>query len=144
MFSINYFPQKQEEILVNFYDTVSKYVEYDTMDKKDKNVHEMEYIREKRRYYEKKIKDEINEVLDIKLLKKILVDFKYILTAKEEFMIYNRYFFLEKNDKDMLLNFIDVMYFWGPDYDDEIKKINKLIAEKKYQTASDICMNIKY
>lgn len=44
----------------------------------------------------------------------------------------------------MLLNFIDVMYFWGPDYDDEIKKINKLIAEKKYQTASDICMNIKY
>lgn len=144
MFSINYFPQKQEEILVNFYDTVSKYVEYDTMDKKDKNVHEMEYVREKRRYYEKKIKDEINEVLDIKLLKKILVDFKYILTAKEEFMIYNRYFFLEKNDKDMLLNFIDVMYFWGPDYDDEIKKINKLIAEKKYQTASDICMNIKY
>lgn len=144
MFSINYFPQKQEEILMNFYDTVSKYVEYDTMDKKDKNVHEMEYIREKRRYYEKKIKDEINEVLDIKLLKKILVDFKYILTAKEEFMIYNRYFFLEKNDKDMLLNFIDVMYFWGPDYDDEIKKINKLIAEKKYQTASDICMNIKY
>ena len=144
MFSINYFPQKQEEILVNFYDTVSKYVEYDTMDKKDKNVHEMEYIREKRRYYEKKIKDEINEVLDIKLLKKILVDFKYILTAKEEFMIYNRYFFLEKNDKDMLLNFIDVMYFWGTDYDDEIKKINKLIAEKKYQTASDICMNIKY
>lgn len=144
MFSINYFPQKQEEILMNFYDTVSKYVEYDTMDKKDKNVHEMEYVREKRRYYEKKIKDEINEVLDIKLLKKILVDFKYILTAKEEFMIYNRYFFLEKNDKDMLLNFIDVMYFWGPDYDDEIKKINKLIAEKKYQTASDICMNIKY
>lgn len=70
MFSINYFPQKQEEILVNFYDTVSKYVEYDTMDKKDKNVHEMEYIREKRRYYEKKIKDEINEVLDIKFLKK--------------------------------------------------------------------------
>ena len=129
---------------MNFYDTVSKYVEYDTMEKKDKNVHEMEYIREKRRYYEKKIKDEINEVLDIKLLKKILVDFKYILTAEEEFMIYNRYFFLEKNDKDMLLNFIDVMYFWGPDYDDEIKKINKLIAEKKYQTASDICMNIKY
>lgn len=144
MFSINYFPQKQEEILMNFYDTVSKYVEYDTMDKKDKNVHEMEYIREKRRCYEKKIKDEINEVLDIKFLKKILVDFKYILTAEEEFMIYNRYFFLEKNDKDMLLNFIDVMYFWGPDYDDEIKKINKLIVEKKYQTASDICMNIKY
>ena len=129
---------------MNFYETVSKYVEYDTMDKKDKNAHEMEYIREKRRYYEKKIKDEVNEVLDIKLLKKILVDFKYILTAEEEFMIYNRYFFLEKNDKDMLLNFIDVMYFWGPDYDDEIKKINKLIAEKKYQTASDICMNIKY
>ena len=44
---------------MNFYDTVSKYVEYDTMDKKDKNVHEMEYVREKRRYYEKKIKDEM-------------------------------------------------------------------------------------
>lgn len=129
---------------MNFYDIVSKYVEYDTMDKKDKDVYELEEIREKRRCYEKRIKDEVNEVLDIKSLKKILLDFKYILTAEEEFMIYNRYFSLEKNDKDMLRNFIDVMYFWGPDYDDEIERINKLITEKKYQIASDICMNIKY
>ena len=129
---------------MNFYDIVSKYVEYDTMDKKDKDVYELEEIREKRRCYEKRIKDEVNEVLDIKSLKKILLDFKYILTAEEEFMIYNRYFSLEKNDKDMLRNFIDVMYFWGPDYDDEIESIDKLITEKKYQIASDICMNIKY
>ncbi|MDY4077767.1 MAG: hypothetical protein SOY42_03110 [Clostridium sp.] len=81
---------------MNFYDTVSKYVEYDTMNKKDKDTYELEDIRVKRRYYEKKIKDEVNEVLDTKLLKKILLDFKYILTAEEEFMIYNRYFSLEK------------------------------------------------
>lgn len=129
---------------MNFYETVSKYVEYDTMNKKDKDTYELEDIRVKRRYYEKKIKDEVNEVLDTKLLKKILLDFKYILTAEEEFMIYNRYFSLERNDKDMLCSFIDVMYFWGPDYDDEIERINKLIIEKKYQIASDICVNIKY
>ena len=129
---------------MNFYETVSKYVEYDTMNKKDKDTYELEDIRVKRRYYEKKIKDEVNEVLDTKLLKKILLDFKYILTAEEEFMIYNRYFSLEKNDKNMLCNFIDVMYFWGPDYDDEIERINKLIIEKKYKIASDICVNIKY
>ena len=129
---------------MNFYDTVSKYVEYDTMNKKDKDTYELEDIRVKRRYYEKKIKDEVNEVLDTKLLKKILLDFKYILTAEEEFMIYNWYFSLEKNDKDLLCSFIDVMYFWGPDYDDKIERINKLIIEKKYQIASDICVNIKY
>lgn len=129
---------------MNFYDIVSEYVKYDTMDKKDKDISELEDIRGKRRYYEKRIKDEVNEVLDIKLLKKTLLDFKYILTAEEEFMIYNRYFFLEKNDEEMLVNFIDIMYFWGPDYDDEIERINKLITEKKYKLASDICMNIRY
>lgn len=129
---------------MNFYDIVSKYVEYDTMDKNGKNIDELEEIRRKRSYYEKKIKEEVNEVLDVSVLRKILLDFKYILTAEEEFIIYNRFFTLEKNDEDMLCNFIDIMYFWGPDYDNEIERINQLIAEKNFQVASDLCMNIKY
>lgn len=129
---------------MNFYNIVSEYVKYDRMDKKDKDDHELESIRAKRRYYEKKIKEEVNETSDVKMLKNILEDFKYILTAEEEFMIYNRYFHLVKNDENMLKSFIDIMYFWGPDYDEQIETINKLIDEKNLQEASDICMNIKY
>ena len=79
-----------------------------------------------------------------RILKNILKDFKYILPAEEEFMIYNRYFYLVKNDEDILKSFVDIMYFWGPDYDEEIEVINKLIAKKQLREASDMCMHIKY
>ena len=129
---------------MNFYDIVSEYVKYDRMDKKDKDNYELEEIRNKRRYYEKKIKEEVNETSDVEVLKHVLEDFKYILTVEEEFMINNRYFYLVKNDEEMLKSFIDIMYFWGPDYDEKIEAINKLIAEGNLREASDICMNIKY
>lgn len=39
-------------------------------------------------------------------------------------MIYNRFFYLTKKDKEVIESFIDILYFWGPDYDSEIEKIN--------------------
>ena len=129
---------------MNLYDIVSKYVKYDRMAKIDKDNYKLEEIIDKRRYYEKKIKEEVYKTSDVRILKNILKDFKYILPAEEEFMIYNRYFYLVKNDEDILKSFVDIMYFWGPDYDEEIEVINKLIAKKQLREASDMCMCIKY
>lgn len=129
---------------MNLYNVVNEYVKHDRMDKKNKSDYELEEMRNNRRYYEKKIKEEVNETSDIKELKKILEDFKLILTAEEEFMIYNRYFYLVKDDIDILKSFIDVMYFWGPDYDRDIEVINELLDKNNLEKASNICMNIKY
>ncbi|ENJ9654227.1 hypothetical protein A0J52_01700 [Clostridium sporogenes] len=59
-------------------------------------------------------------------------------------MIYNQYFTIYKSSKDIIEKFIDFLYFWGPDYDDSISKINKLLKENKLKEASDLCVNIKY
>lgn len=59
-------------------------------------------------------------------------------------MIYNRFFYLIKNDKDVIESFIEVLYFWEPDYDDEIEIINKLLEKNEIEKASEVCMRIKY
>ncbi|WPC42745.1 hypothetical protein [Clostridium sp. JS66] len=129
---------------MKIYDVVEEYIKYERMDINVEIKYSLEEIKNKVNLLRNKIKEEILRTEDTKELKRIINDFKLVLTPAEEFMIYNRFFYLIKNDKDVIESFIEILYFWGPDYDDEIEIINKLLEKNEIEKASEVCMRIKY
>jgi len=129
---------------MTFYEIVKEYVKYNRMDINNQTVFSVEDIKNKIEYFRNKIKEQISNVEDSNELKRIINDFKFILTPKEEFMIYNQLFHLIKGDKAVVESFIDILYFWGPDYDEDIEIIVKLLEKSEIEKASELCMNIKY
>ncbi|NRT88863.1 hypothetical protein [Clostridium beijerinckii] len=129
---------------MEIYNMIEEYVKYERMDINSQTEYSPEDIKIKIDYLRKKIKEKVLRTMNTKELKSILYDFKLALTPSEEFMIYNRFFHLTKKDKKVIESFIDVLYFWGPDYDNEIEKINKLLEENEIEKASEMCMDIKY
>lgn len=129
---------------MKIYNVVEEYIKYERMDINLETKHSLEDIKSKINCFRNKIKEELLNTEDPKELKRIINDFKLVLTPAEEFMIYNRFFYLTKNDKEVIESFIDILYFWGPDYDSEIEMINKLLEKNEIEKASEVCMKIKY
>ena len=83
-------------------------------------------------------KEEIEDI--IKLDPEIL----YLLRVDLVFDLFHQAFMLGSLDKDVIIAFAYFIHAYGPDWDEESKRIEEYVAENKLEEAVKITLSIKY
>jgi hypothetical protein len=71
-------------------------------------------------------------------------DIWYLLPADLAFDVFHQAFILGSLDRDVLIAFACLIYGYGPDWDEESKKIEEYVQENQLEEAVKIAITVKY
>ena len=83
-------------------------------------------------------KDEIEDII------KSYPAIVYLLRVDLAFDLFHQAFMLGSLDKDVIIAFARFIYAYGPDWDEESKRIEEFVAENKLEEAVKIALSVKY
>lgn len=132
------------EMKMKLYNLLKQYVEFDEETCSFITEKELNDIQRKGEYFENLIYAEINKVEDSKELEFVIDRFRQQCIPSVIFRLYNKFFSLNKYNRRIIEGFLEVLYFWGPDYDEDIEIIKHFLKNNELEKASDICMKLRY
>ncbi|MGA8941341.1 MAG: hypothetical protein WB502_01285 [Thermoactinomyces sp.] len=92
------------------------------------------------------IRDYLKNTEDKEEIEKIIKsdpEILYLLRVDLVFDLFHKVFMLGSLDKDLITTFAYFIHAYGPDWDEESKKIEEYVAENKFQEAVKIALSIK-
>lgn len=93
--------------------------------------------------YRKEFLSSINEAT-IEELQPILKEYEFLVFAEDGIEMYKKYFSLGGKNQEILDEFIQYLYFWGPDFEDITVLIKSAIEDGDWNKINDIITKIKY
>jgi hypothetical protein len=87
----------------------------------------------KHRHPRRKSKSLFNQILKI----------VYILPVGLVFDLFHQVFRLGSLDKEVIIAFARFIYAYGPDWDEESKRIKEYVAENKLKEAVNVALSVK-